>query len=94
MVAAKPSDHYRFLSDFTGADEVFASGSGLAVKTPRGEIQAMHPAAFERQFGEAPRDTGGAAQLAGLRFAVRDPGAVQIGSQAAMGATLVFEAAA
>ena len=112
LVAAKPSDHYRFLTAFTGADEVFASTSGLAVKTPCGEIQAMHPAAFERQFGEAPRDTGGGAQLAALRFAVRDPGALQsvlggsgvasreyqgklvIGSQVAMGATLVFEAAA
>lgn len=110
IAAAKPSDHYRFLTGLTGCNEMLATSLGLTVVTPRGEIQVVEPAAFERHFGEAPPDTTRGARLAALRFAVRDLGAAAalidgsgiasnrrmgnliVGPQAAMGATLVFEA--
>jgi catechol 2,3-dioxygenase-like lactoylglutathione lyase family enzyme len=72
MVAGKPSEHYAFLSTLTGEREVFAAPSGLTVTTPRGEIQVMVPIAFEDYFEVPPPDTSGGAQLAALRFAVRD----------------------
>jgi hypothetical protein len=74
LVAKKPSDHYRFLTAFTGVDEVAASASGLGVTTPRGEIQVMDPASFERNFGEKPPDIRRGARLAALRIAVRNLG--------------------
>ena len=64
-----------FLTAFTGVDEVTASTSGLGVTTPRGEIQVMDPASFERNFGEQPPDIGRGARLAALRIAVRNLGA-------------------
>ena len=54
MVAAKPSTTTGFLTAFTGVDEVAASTSGLGVTTPRGEIQVMEPASFERSSAEVP----------------------------------------
>lgn len=72
IAAAKPSDHGRFLSAFSGQKHVHALTGGVAVKTPRGEIQVMESPAFESEFGEAPSDTGGAAQLAALRFTLDD----------------------
>ena len=74
VVAAKPSDHYRFLTSFTGANEVAASTGGLGVTTPQGEIQVMDPASFERNFGEKPPDVRRGARLAAIRFAVRNWG--------------------
>jgi glyoxalase-like protein len=74
MVAAKPSDHYRFLTSFTGADEVTASKSGLGITTPHGEIQVMDPASFEHNFGQKPPDVRRGARLAAIRFAVRNWG--------------------
>lgn len=68
LVANKPSDHYRFLTAFADVDEVSASTSGLTVATPRGEIQVIDPASFERQFGEKPPDTARGARLAAIRF--------------------------
>jgi hypothetical protein len=72
LVAAAPADHAHFVSAFTGAGEPTAVGSGIVVKTPRGEIAVMEPAAFVRQFGVRPPDIGGGARLAALCFAVRD----------------------
>jgi catechol 2,3-dioxygenase-like lactoylglutathione lyase family enzyme len=74
VVATKPSDHYRFMTSFTGVDEVTASTSGLSVTTPHGEIQVMDPASFERNFGETPPDIRHGAQLAAIRIAVRNLG--------------------
>jgi catechol 2,3-dioxygenase-like lactoylglutathione lyase family enzyme len=74
LVAKKPSDHYRFLTSFSGADEVATSTSGLSVATPRGEIQVMDPVSFQRNLGEKPLDTRRGAQLAAMRIAVRNLG--------------------
>ena len=74
MVTTKPSDHYRFLTSFTGVDEVAASTSGLSATTPRGEIQVIDPASFERNFGEKPPDIHRGARIAAIRIAVRNLG--------------------
>jgi catechol 2,3-dioxygenase-like lactoylglutathione lyase family enzyme len=75
MVADKPSDHYSFLSALTGDREISSASNGAAARTPRGEIQVMEPAAYERHFNQEAPDTARGAQLAALRFAVRDLGA-------------------
>lgn len=71
LVAENPADHHVFLSAFAGERELLATSTGITVKTPRGEIQAMDPAAFRRHFGTAAPDIGRGARLAALRLAVR-----------------------
>jgi hypothetical protein len=75
LVAAKPSDHYKFITSFAGANEVVATKTGLTVKTPRGEIQVMEPTSFVDLFDGEPPDITSGAQLAALRFTVRDANA-------------------
>jgi uncharacterized protein YbjT (DUF2867 family) len=72
MVAENPSDHHIFLSAFTGERELLATSSGVTVQTPRGTIQVMAPAAYERHFSVAPPDISRGARLAALILAVRD----------------------
>jgi len=72
MVAENPSDHHVFLSAFTGERELLATSNGVAVKTPRGAIEVMTPAAYASHFGVAPPDVAGGARLAALILAVRD----------------------
>ena len=72
MVAAKPFDLCKFLSAFADAGEVLVMAAGLVVKTPRGEIQVMTPAAFETAFDAPSPDTANSARLAALRIGVRD----------------------
>jgi catechol 2,3-dioxygenase-like lactoylglutathione lyase family enzyme len=72
MVADNPADHHIFLSAFVGERELETTSSGLAVKTPRGEIQVMDPAAFRIHFGIEPPDVAAGAALVALRIVVRD----------------------
>lgn len=72
LVADNPADHGRFLAGFTGEPDMRATAAGIAVKTPRGEIEVIDPASFADRFGVAPPDTRRGARLAALRFAVRD----------------------
>jgi catechol 2,3-dioxygenase-like lactoylglutathione lyase family enzyme len=72
LVAENPSQHHIFLSAFTGERALLATSAGIAVKTPRGEIQVMGPAAYRDHFGVEPPDTARGARLAALRFAVRN----------------------
>jgi hypothetical protein len=72
IVAENPADHHVFLSAFVGERALAATSSGVTVKTPRGEIQIMDPAAFSSHFGTDPPDIAGGAALAALRIAVRD----------------------
>jgi Glyoxalase-like domain len=72
LVADKPGEHRMFLSAFTGEHDVLDTPAGLAVKTPRGEIEVMDPASFARHFGVSPPDTQRGGRLAALCFAVRD----------------------
>jgi catechol 2,3-dioxygenase-like lactoylglutathione lyase family enzyme len=75
LVAENPTDHHIFLSAFAGEREIQATSTGITVPTPRGDIQAMDPAAFRIHFGTAPPDIANGARLAALRFGVRDFGA-------------------
>ncbi|HLH88361.1 MAG TPA: VOC family protein [Xanthobacteraceae bacterium] len=72
MVADNPSDHHVFLSAFTGEREMLATSNGISVKTPRGTIDVMTPAAYASHFGIAPPSIGEGARLAALVLAVRD----------------------
>lgn len=110
MVAENPTDHHIFLSAFSGERALQSTSSGIAVATPRGEIQVVTPAAFADHFGIAAPDVSAGARLAALRLAARDLAAVEPMLRAAsiaprrhmgrlvvpqaFGAVLVFEAAA
>jgi len=72
LVADNPSDHHIFLSAFAGQRELSATSAGIALKTPRGEITVMTPAAFGDHFSAAPPQTSRGLRLAALRITVRD----------------------
>jgi hypothetical protein len=111
LVAENPSDHHIFLSAFVGERELISNSAGVAVDTPRGEIQIMDPAAFRSHFRTEPPAAGSGLRIAALRLVSADLSAVAaaltavglsaepfrdrlvVPPQAAMGATLVFEAA-
>jgi hypothetical protein len=73
LVAENPADHHIFLSAFVGERALLATSSGIALKTPRGEIQVMHPDAFRSHFGVTPPDVAQSARLAAVRIALREP---------------------
>lgn len=55
MVAEDPADHHEFLGGFTGQRDMRATSLGIELKTPRGKISVLTPAAYEFLFGaEAP----------------------------------------
>ena len=106
FVAENPADHHVFLKAFAGVSDLKSTSSGITIETPRGEIQAMDPAAYRLHFAVDPPDTSRGMRLAAIRFAVRDMGLVRetigasaaehmgklvAGPPAAHGATLVFE---
>jgi len=106
FVADNPSDHHIFLKAFAGVSDLKATSAGITIETPRGEIQAMDPAAYRLHFAVEPPDTSRGMRLAAIRFAVRDMGLAreQIGARAkehmgklvvgptvAHGAALIFE---
>lgn len=109
FVADNPSDHHIFLSAFAGVRDLKATSSGIAIETPRGEIQAMDPAAFRLHYAAEPPDVTRGMRFAAVRFAVPDVAATRarlgqnarehrgrliVAPQVAHGATLVFEKAA
>ncbi len=70
LVAENPTDHHIFFSAFVGERELEATSTGITVRTPRGEIQVMDPAAFRIHYGvEAPSVAEGA-RIAALRLGV------------------------
>ena len=77
LVAENPADHHIFLSAFVGEHDLLATSAGISMKTPRGEIQVMTPAAFRDHFGAEPPGIENGARLAALRFAVHDLGVAQ-----------------
>ena len=108
FVAENPSDHHIFLKAFAGVSDLKSTSSGIAIETPRGEIQVMDPAAYRLHFAVEPPDTSRGMRLAAMRFATRDIGVARgklagaiermdkliVAPHAAHGATLVFEPAA
>jgi hypothetical protein len=106
FVAENPSDHHIFLKAFAGVSDLKATSAGLAIETPRGEIQVMDPAAYRLHFAVAPPETSRGMRLAAIRFTARDPvlvratagaaaqehmGKLIVAPAAAHGAALVFE---
>jgi len=83
LVAENPSDHHVFLSAFTGQRELLATSSGVNLRTPRGVIEVMDPAAYRSHFGVEPPDAAQGARLAAVRLAVRDFGVAISTMQAA-----------
>jgi hypothetical protein len=77
LVADNPTDHHIFLSAFAGEREIEATSTGIRVKTPRGELQAMDPESFRIHFGVEPPDVTQGARMAALRIAVGDTAAAQ-----------------
>jgi hypothetical protein len=105
FVAENPADHHVFLKAFAGVSDLKSTSSGITIETPRGEIQAMDPAAYRLHFAAEPPDSSRGMRLAAIRFAARDiklvrekagaraaghMGNLVIGPAAAHGATLVF----
>jgi hypothetical protein len=76
LVADNPSDHHVFASAFVGERELLATSNGITVKTPRGTLDVMTPAAYASHFGGTPPDVAQGARLAALRLAVGDVAAV------------------
>jgi hypothetical protein len=106
FVADNPSDHHIFLKAFADVTDLKATSAGLTIETPRGEIQAMDPAAYRLHFTVEPPDASRGVRLAAIRFAVRDldlaretlgaaatahMGRLVVGPAQAHGASLVFE---
>ena len=106
FVAENPSDHHIFLKAFAGVSDLKATSAGIAIETPRGEIQVMDPAAYRLHFAVEPPDTSRGMRLAAIRFATRDMnlarekagagakeqmGKLIVAPSAAHGAALVFE---
>ncbi|MDB5546909.1 MAG: Glyoxalase [Tardiphaga sp.] len=75
LVAAKPADHAKFLRTFIGAADVEQRVAGIALRTPRGEIDVLEPAAFAERYGVVC-DLGERAMIAALRIAVENLDAV------------------
>jgi catechol 2,3-dioxygenase-like lactoylglutathione lyase family enzyme len=106
FVAENPADHHVFLKAFAGVSDLTSTSSGITIETPRGEIQAMDPAAYRLHFAVEPPDSSHGMRLAAIRFAASDinlarekigasaaehMGKLVVGPAAAHGATLVFE---
>jgi len=70
MVAENPADHAAFLRAFSGASDVKSNSNGIAIKTPRGEIQVMDPTAYRRHFAVEPPDLARGARLAAIRLSL------------------------
>ena len=109
MVAENPADHAAFFRAFSGVSDVKSNSNGIAIKTPRGEIQVMDATAYRQHFAVEPPDLTRGARLAAIRLSVHNEAAliatlgkggiaasehmdnVIIPSDAAHGATLIFE---
>jgi catechol 2,3-dioxygenase-like lactoylglutathione lyase family enzyme len=86
-VADAPISHRDFFEAYCGGSAGPVVG-GFGIRTPRGAVEVITPAAFLLRFGVKPPDTAGGARLAALRLS--GP-ALSASQQAALGALLVFE---
>ncbi len=77
LVADNPSDHHIFLSALTGQRDLLSTSSGIAITTPRGDIQVMDPSAYHNHFGVAAPNVAQGARLAALRIVTADMGQVR-----------------
>jgi catechol 2,3-dioxygenase-like lactoylglutathione lyase family enzyme len=77
LVADNPTDHHIFLSAFTGERELHSTSAGVAVQTPRGDVEIIEPVAFRDRYGITVEADGEGMTLAGLRLGVARPEAVE-----------------
>ena len=77
LVADNPTDHHIFLSAFTGERELHSTSAGIAVRTPRGDVEIIEPVAFRDRYGVAVAAEGEGMTLAGLRMGVKRPDALE-----------------
>jgi catechol 2,3-dioxygenase-like lactoylglutathione lyase family enzyme len=89
VAVADESERYRdFLLAFTGAQSARDTGDGFTIELPRGAIEMITPAAFERRFRLPAPDVSRGARLAALRFSGQR---LANRRQSVMGAVLLFE---
>lgn len=77
LVADNPTDHHIFLSAFTGERELHSTSAGIAVRTPRGDVEVIEPVAFRDRYGVTVAAEGEGMTLAGLRFGVARQAALE-----------------
>jgi len=56
IVADNPADHAAFFRAFSGVSDLKSNSNGIAIKTPRGEIQVMDSTAYRQHFAVEPPD--------------------------------------
>ena len=88
LVAEKPERHRDFLLKFAGTNGARDGANGFSIDLPRGAIDVMRPAAFDRRFGQPAPDVSRGARLAALRFAGK---ALTPGVKRVLGTTLILE---
>ena len=76
MVAVNPVDHGAFFRVFSGVSDVTSNSSGIAIKTPRGEIQVMDSAAYRQHFAVEPPALTRGARLAAIRLSLDNKAAL------------------
>jgi hypothetical protein len=76
MVSENPEDHVSFLTAFSGVSDVHSTASGFSLRTQRGDIRVMNPAAYRAYCGTEPPSLTRGARFAALRFETRDKAAV------------------
>jgi catechol 2,3-dioxygenase-like lactoylglutathione lyase family enzyme len=76
MVSEKPQDHVYFFRAFSGLREVHSNASGFSVRTERGDIRVMNPAAYRTYCATEPPNLTRGARFAAIRFMERDKAAV------------------
>jgi hypothetical protein len=76
LVDEAPERHREFLNAFVGA-YIEPEGGGLTMRTPRGAIDVVTPAAFMARYLVPAPDMTRGERLAALRFAVRDVAATR-----------------
>jgi catechol 2,3-dioxygenase-like lactoylglutathione lyase family enzyme len=69
LVAPRPGDHADFLRSYTGVDAIETRAAGIALRTARGDIEVMEPAAFLDRTGVRVASDDGTS-IAALRVAV------------------------
>jgi hypothetical protein len=76
MVSEKPKDHVDFLRAFSGVRDIDSNASGFSVRTERGDIRVMNPAAYRAYSGTEPPSLTRGARFAAIRFGMSDKRAV------------------
>ncbi len=72
LVAQDPGRLASFFRAFTGVNASQATPAGFTIKTSRGDVEVVTPAAFVQRFGVSAPDISRGARLAALRFSVAD----------------------